>query len=372
MRLWHIAALLVIGVAVGALFPGKFTAVFGPATLYVFLPALIFEGAWHLDARLMRGSWRAIAMLAIPGVILTAGIIALFAHYFASFVWISAGILGVILSATDPVAVVAIFRRIPIPKRLATIVESEALLNDAIAVVLYRALLGASLPGAVMPWKAAGQAAIGVVLGVALGVALAACASFLLRRPFGTTVQCAATFLGAYGGYFIAERLAWSGIFAVIAFSITLRELERTRISVACAMGVGDFWDAIATLANLFLFFLIGAALDFTRLGAAAPAAGVVIAAVLVSRIAVAYGLLHFVRSQVKRVWQTVVRMAGIRGALALALALATPSAIAQRNEIISATFAVVLVTVLAGSLTLDKRIRRLPLQSGGRGDAAV
>ena len=364
MRLWHISALLVAGVTIGALFPGRLTGLFGQATLYVFLPALMFEGAWHLDARLMRGSWRAIALLALPGVAVTAAIVALFVHYFAGFAWVPACALGAILCATDPVAVIAIFRRLPVPRRLATIVESEALFNDAVAVVLYRAVLAASLllPGGGGPVRAAFNALTGVAFGILLGAALAYVASFVLRKRIDTSVQCLATLVGAYGGYFLAERAGWSGIFAVVAFGIALRELERTQLPVRSAQGVESFWAGIATSANFVLFFLLGAALDFTRLAAGAPVAGITLAAVLLARIVLAYGLLHFVRSQVRRVWQTVVRMAGIRGALSLALALAMPAAAGQRGAIIDATFAVVLVTLLAGSLTLDKRIQRLDL----------
>lgn len=366
MKLWHIAGLLIAGLGVGVVLPGRFTAIFGPATLYVFLPALIFEGAWHLDAHLMRRSVRAIALLAVPGVLLTAGVIALCVHYLGGFEWSSALVLGAILSATDPVAVVALFRRLPTPRRLATIVESEALLNDAVAVVLYRALIAAIvvIPGSAGIVNAAGQALIGVVLGIAIGGALAFLSAFALRQQIGAPVQSAATFVGAYVAYLIAERGGWSGIFAVLTFGIVLRELERRRISVTCAEGVAEFWEIVAILANVILFFLIGAALDLTRLLHVLPAAGITLAAVLAARALLSRGLLALVRTRLKPMWQAVVEMAGIRGALSLALALATPAAIEQRSLIIDATFAVVVVTTLASALTLTRRLERLNLET--------
>jgi CPA1 family monovalent cation:H+ antiporter len=366
MKLWHIAALLVAGIAVGVALPGRLTGVFGQATLYVFLPALIFEAAWNLDFHLMRRTSAPILLLAVPGVALTAAVIALCVHYVAAFDWSAALLLGAILSATDPVAVVAVFRRLPIPKELATIVESESLLNDAIAVVLYRAILVAVVvsSGASAIWAAAGTALLGVVIGIALGGALAYVTAFALRRHIGAPVQSVATFVGAYAGYFIADHFQWSGIFTVLTFGVALRELERHRISVSAAEGVERYWETAALIANIVLFFLIGAAIDFTELWRVMPAAGITLGAVLLARLLLSYGVLAPARGQLKPFWQTVVQMAGIRGALSLALAIATPAAVAQRNLIIDVTFAVVVVTILTGSLTLTKRLERLDLNA--------
>jgi CPA1 family monovalent cation:H+ antiporter len=365
MRVWHFAVLLAAGIGVGIAMPGRLTGVFGAATLYAFLPALIFEAAWNLDFPLMRRAWKPIALLAVPGVLVTAGVVTVLVHAFGGFGWAPALLLGSILSATDPVAVVALFRRLPVPRALATIVESESLLNDAIAVVVYRAILSAIVvsAGSAGIAQSAGFAVSGVIGGIAIGLALAYVAAYALRDAVTTPVQCAATLAGAYGAYFLAERFEFSGIFSVIAFGIALRELERRRISVASAEGVAHFWDIAAITANVALFFLIGAALDLTRLLNALPAAGITIGAVVFARFLLAYGLLAPVRRHLKPFWQTVVRMAGIRGALSLALALATPAAVSQRGAIIDATFAVVVVTIFAGSLTLRRRLAQLPLE---------
>lgn len=365
MKTWHIAVLLVIGIAVGIAFPGRFTALFGQATLYVFLPALIFEAAWNLDVHVMRRKYAPILLLALPGVAFTASVIALCVHYAGGFAWSSALLLGAILSATDPIAVVAVFRRLPVPAELATIIESESLLNDAVAVVLYRAMVAAIVvsSGNTGTLHAAAQAAVGVAAGMAIGAALAYLAALALRRQIGAPVQSAATFVAAYGGYFLADRLGCSGIFAVLTFGIVLRELERHRISVASAEGVARFWDAAAVAANIALFFLTGAAIDLTALAPVLPAAVVTLGAVFLARVLLAYGLLSFARSHLKRMWRTVVRMAGIRGALSLALALAAPVSIVQRNLIVNATFAVVIVTILGATLTLGPRLERLNLE---------
>ena len=364
MRLWHIGALLIAGLIVGVALPYRLTHIFGQATLYVFLPALIFEAAWNLDFHLMRRAWKPIVLLALPGVAVTAAVIAVCAHVIGPFGWDAAIVLGAILSATDPVSVVAVFRRLKVPRELATIVESESLLNDAVAVVLYRTTIAAIVTSAGIGGMghAAGQAISGVAIGIAIGVLLAYAASFALREAVHVSIQTVVTFAGAYGGYILAQHFDWSGIFATIAFGICLRELIRHRISVTAAEGVENTWELTAFAANVALFFLIGAALDFSRLAHALPAAGTALGAVLLARVLLANGLLALLRRRVDAAWRSVVRMAGIRGALSLALALATPTAIAQRSLIVDATFAVVIVTILLGSLTLTRRLERLSL----------
>ena len=165
-------------------------------------------------------------------------------------------------------------------------------------------------------------------------------------RPRKHVVQSAATLAGAYGAYTVADYFGWSGIFAVLVFGIALRELERHRITVSSASGVAVFWHRLSSLANVVLFFLIGAALDLTRLRTVCRAPGLPLRRYSrrgrCSRTAYCYGARAFAPG-----WQTVVRMAGIRGALSLALAFATPAAIPQRGAVIDATFAVVVVTIL-------------------------
>ncbi|MFN2450040.1 MAG: cation:proton antiporter [Candidatus Baltobacteraceae bacterium] len=344
-------AVVLAGVIAGALTHGRLGAFFGMVTLSVFLPALIFEAAWGVDAHEVRSHWKPVALLALPGVFITAGIIAIVTHG-AGLAWQTALLLGAVLSATDPIAVVAIFRQLRVPAGLSAIVESESLLNDAMAVVLYRALLaGAAL-----------LAGIGVLAGLIAGAALGWLASVALRKAVAPWLQCAATAAGAYGSYLFCERWGWSGIFAVIAFAATLRELERRRLSVQSARAVVQFWAKLAVIANLVLFFLLGAAVDFTEMRAHMSVVTATIAAVLLARAVLAYGLLQLARERLKAMWMTVVRMAGIRGALCVALALATPAALAQRAALVDATFAVAVLSIVAASLTLRRRLEKFDL----------
>lgn len=361
MQLGYIAALLIAGIVVGIVFPGRLTGVFGAATLYIFLPALIYEGAWRLEPRTMGRMWGPILTLAVPGVIGTAAIIAVCVHYAGSVGWIPALLLGAILSATDPVAVLAIFRRLHLPHSLLTIVESEALLNDAVAVVIYRAVAAAAaLTVAAGLWQVMGNAALGAVLGIACGAALAAVSALLLGRSTRLTAYGILTLLGAYGSYYLAARFDWSGIFAVLAFGIALRLFQQRRLDTACSEAVGRFWEGIALIANAALFFLIGSAIDITQIGRALPISLLTAAIVLAARFTIVHGLLEFARPRLHVAWLTVVRMAGIRGALSLALALAIPQGIAGRELVVNVTFVVVIFTLLVGLLTLQRRVKDL------------
>ena len=349
MRLY--AAALVAGVAVGVLTHAGFAPLFGPLTLAVFVPALIFEAAWTVDYDLMRANARPIVLLAVPGVVLTAAVIAAAVH-FAGLPWRPALALGALLSATDPIAVVAIFRRLHVPPALATIVESESLLNDAMAVVLFRAVLTG----------AAVAAAIGVAVSVAGAIAFAWIVSFALRRAVTAPLQIAATIAGAYGICLLSDRFGGSGIFAAVAFGIALRRFETRRLSVECNDGVRSFWRTAANAANIVLFFLLGAAVDARNVPHAALIMTVTAAAVVIARVLLAYGVLQFARKYVTRAWMHVVRMAGVRGALSVALALSLPATLAQRGQLISATFAVAVATMLLGMVTYRRRLSRMKI----------
>jgi monovalent cation:H+ antiporter, CPA1 family len=358
VRLWQILVVVALGIGYGLVQPGRFAYALGHATLYVFLPVLLFEAAWNLNYRAIVRYRVPIAGLAGPGVLLTAALVA-GALSLARVPLGPALLAGAILSATDPIAVVAVFRRLKVPKSLATIVECESLFNDAVAVALYRGVLltfalGTVSAGAValVTIETAAGAAGGAIVGVALAFAVAR----VLRGSGNAAVQILATVVCAYGAYFAADYLQLSGIFATIACGIALRFFERSWITLSIAEDVNHFWDAGALLANVLVFFMVGAALQIGRVAAAPAFTVACLAAIAVARVAVA-GLLLL--GPYPREWAGVVRVAGMRGGLCLALALAIPPAIPYREAIIDATFAVSLATLVAASFALAPVVRR-------------
>lgn len=357
MKFWQILAFVAVGVAAGTVAPGRFSYALGHATLYVFLPPLLFEASWNLRFAAVRRTWRPIAVLAGPGVVTTALIVA--AALLPLRVPFGVALLtGALLSATDPIAVVAVFRWIRVPRALATIVECEALFNDAVAVMLYRMALAAVVAGAASAAAIAGIVAVGIagaIGGVALGIAIAYGVARLMRRARGGIAQIAVTAALAYGAYFAADALALSGIFATIAGGIAVRYFERRWISLRVAGSVDGFWSIAALLANACVFFLVGAALPIPAHLRDPAFVLVTLIAVGVARLIVA----EFVRlGGYPPAWLGLVRAAGMRGALSLALALALP-AMAYRQTIVDATFAVALVSLAVSALTVPASARR-------------
>ncbi len=233
---------------------------------------------------------------------------------------------GAILSATDPIAVVAVFRRLKVPRTLATIVECESLFNDAVAVALYREVLVAIALGAVSgECDRAGRARD--VWRRCRRDRVRDCMAFVVARAparaADAAIQIAATIVCAYGAYFAADCLRLSGIFATIACGIALRYYERRWITLSIAEDVNRFWDVAALLANALVFFMVGAALQIGRVAREPVFTVACIAAIALARVVVA-GLL--LPGPYPREWVDMVRVAGMRGGLSLALALAIPA----------------------------------------------
>lgn len=359
MKLWQIVALVLAGIGYGLIEPGRLTYAFGQATLYVLLPALLFEAAWNLRFGAMIRGWRAILTLAVPGVMLTALLIA--GALAVAQVPLRIGLLtGAILAATDPIAVVAVFRQLRVPALLSTIVECESLFNDAVAVALYRAVLVIVLTESANTLDVARVsliAAAGAVGGIAIGIAVAFLIAAALRNRDGVTLQIVATIVCAYATYFIADHFHCSGIFATIASGIALRRFERRWISLRVAEDVNRFWDVIALIANVLVFFLVGAALHIATILRDPAFVVATLVGVALARFAVSALLLP---AGYPREWLDVIRIAGMRGALSLALALALPPNVPYRDAIIAATFAVALATIISSSLTVPAVVARV------------
>jgi monovalent cation:H+ antiporter, CPA1 family len=359
VKLWQIILIVGLGVGYGLIEPDRFAYALGHATLYVFLPVLLFEAAWNLSYKAIARNWIAIATLAGPGVLLTALIVA-GALAIVRVPFGPALLTGAILCATDPIAVVAIFRRLKVPRTLVTIVECESLFNDAVAVALYRGVLVAlalATPSGGAIARVILTTVAGAVGATLLGVALAYAIARMLRVSSNAGVQIVATIVGAYGAYFAADYLHMPGIFATISCGIALRYFERRWITLRIAEDVNRFWDLSALLANVLVFFMVGASLAIGRVAHEPVFVVACLVAIAVARLAVG-GLL--LPGPYPREWIDVVRVAGMRGALSLVLALALPAWVPYREAIVDAAFAVALATLAVSAFAVVPVIRRV------------
>jgi CPA1 family monovalent cation:H+ antiporter len=358
---WVIALFVASGVVARLIEPHMFSRVLGPAALALFLPALLFEAAWNLEWPLLAKHWKPIALLAVPGVFVTAAVVAL--------VCVLAGLpaslgllLGAMLSATDPVAVVTIFRRLHAPRGLATIVEGEALFNDGVAVVLYRTVLAMIVVGAAAPQQTAiaAQALLGSAAGVLIGVAGALIVGRVLTSESPAGVRIVATLACAYATYIFAEYVHASGIFATIAAGITLAHSEEGEAHFAIDRRVDGFWVGCAAVANAILFFLVGATLDPQSILRQPYVAVVTLVAIVLGRAVLAYVLLPIGMRAVPNAWKAVVGAAMMRGALCIALAINLPAALPYRGILIDVTFTVVAATLMVMFFGLPAVARRV------------
>jgi CPA1 family monovalent cation:H+ antiporter len=288
----------------------------------------------------------------------------------------AAAIFGVLIAATDPVAVIALFKDIGVTGRLRFLVETESLLNDGVAAVLF---------GLILAWVEAGGTGHISVFGVADTFVISAgggtlvglaCAGAGILLAWGTTdhlVETGLTLAVAYGSFYLAEDLHVSGVLATVAAGILmgnlgiLREDSKTTISAEGRAAMLSFWEFAAFLANSIVFLLIGlavAAIPLSRLGPFKLA--LIIVLVLAGRALTVYPIAAaFSRTKlaVPMAQQHVLWWGGLRGALGLALALALPADMPFHDEILIATFSTVVFSVVAQGLSMSPLLRALRLR---------
>jgi CPA1 family monovalent cation:H+ antiporter len=361
LRVPSSVALVAFGAGTAAIHPVPLPFHFGDALLFVFLPPLIFEAAWAIDPAALRRVAGRIALLALPGVVLTAGIIGFGIALSGALPLAPAILLGAIVSATDPVAVIAIFRRLNVPVDLLTLVEGESIANDGVAIVLYGAALtfaaggaGATEGLAAEAWRAL----LAIAGGCAVGTALAFIVAFVMGRTRSGPLEIAATVVLAFLAYLSADALHWSGVFATASAGIALRAFARIVPVTDHPDDVDAFWSAIAYIANAVVFLATGAVLRIADIAAHPLLAAVALVTVIVARIALSWLAVRGFA------WRVTVVFAGMRGALSLALALALPAGLPYRTPIVDAVFAVVLFTLVVQGIALEPLLRRLGFHS--------
>ncbi len=303
-------------------------------------------------------------MLAIPGVLLTAGIVGALVHWAIGLEWAPALLFGAIVSATDPIAVLAIFKRLGAPHELELIVEGESLFNDGTAVVLARILLGVVLAGTFDPIHGLLDFALVVGGGLVVGLISGGLCSRLTAQIDDHLIEITLTTILSYGTFVIAEALQVSGVIAVVAAGLVLGNVgARRAMSPTTRLALLTFWEYVAFLLNSAIFLLIGLQVEFGGLAASLLPIGVAIGAVLLARAVVVYGLGLVVLPlppALPRQWLHTLFWAGLRGAVSLAVVLSLPIDLPARPLLRDMTVGVVLFTLLGQGLTMEPLLRWL------------
>jgi monovalent cation/hydrogen antiporter len=338
--------------------------------LLVFLPPLLFNAAIESPIRDLRTDVWPIARLSIVLVLLTAIVVGAVVHYVAGLDWAPALAFGAIVGPTDALAATAVFRRIPIPRRIVALVEGESLFNDATALVAYRTAVIATTSGTFVLAEAIGGFLAATIGGIAIGLAVGALAAQLLRRLDDPPVEVVLSLVIPFAAYLPADRLGLSGVLAAVAAGLVIGSRLGTIIGAQTRVLWLSTWKMVNFLLNGFLFVLIGLELPTILAGVGDPSplqlAGliaVVGVAVIGTRflyVELASRLPNGPRAQIAvynkelaRRLTIVFGWSGLRGAVSLAAALALPADFPERNLLLLLTFAVIVITLVGQGLTL-------------------
>jgi CPA1 family monovalent cation:H+ antiporter len=337
--------------------------------LILFLPALVFEGSVQLDLRELLRNSVPLLLLANAGVLLAALVTGCVVHWLIGLPVLVAILFGSIISATDPISVLAIFKELRVDKRLSLIMVGESLLNDGTAVVLFGIVLGGVVAEKLSVAKGVGEYFLAVAGGAVLGSALGYLASRITGTVDDPQIEITLTTILAYGSYLLAYRLHLSGVIATACAGLMLGNFgARKGMSIATRTAMLSFWEYISFVMNSLVFLLIGLEIDMRELLANWTSVVLAIGAVLVGRLLSVYLLVPLSNRFAEEIpfrWQHVAVWGGLRGALALALALSLGSTLPYRAQILNLTFGVVIFSILVQGLTMKPLLRILKLANG-------
>ncbi len=369
----YTVALVVLGLLAGVINSGLDLRLPPDLILAVFLPALVFEGGYRLDLGELRRVYGVVLLLAIPGVLIGALVVGVVLNLSTGLPLELGFIVGAALAATDPPAVLAAVQRLHAPKLLTATIEAESLFNDGTAIVVFAVALTA-VHGSVNPLDAGLSIVVTIVSSMIIGGLGGLLASRLVARIDDHLIELSVTVVLAYGTYLLADQLHESGIIATVVAAIVLGNYGRARgMTQRTEDAIDTVWEFAAFLLTALLFLFIGLVISVRDLLDTLVPIFWGIVGVLAARVLVVYlitgGLSRLTHGPITSRglplgWLHVMMAAGLRGAVAVALALSLPADLPQRQLLVEITFGIILFTLIGQGLSLDTVVRR----SLGRG----
>jgi monovalent cation:H+ antiporter, CPA1 family len=361
--------LVVLGLAVAALNLPVQIQIGHELLLSVLLPGLVFEAAYRTDLRHLWPSSAAVAFLALPGVLVTAAVVALVVDAVTGIGFVLAFLVGTMLAATDPAAVIAVVSRLRAPPQLVTLIEAESLFNDGTGIVIF-ALALTAVGAEVQPAGMVADLITTVVVSSLIGALVGFVASRGVIRVTDHLVELTISLVAAYGSYFIAVRLGQSGLIATVVCGLLFGSYgRRVGITERGAEAMDTVWEFAAYLLTTLVFLLIGLSINLPQLGAAALPIVAALLALLIARGAVVYLMLGGGSRLVARLgwvrpmpgaWLHLIAWSGLRGAVSVALALSLPADLPHRDLLQGIVFGCVLLTLVIQGSTASLLVRRL------------
>jgi len=356
--------------------------------LFLFLPALLFEGAWNAEVEKLAADWLPIFLLAVPGLLIALGLLAVILHLAAGFSWMLAILLGAIVSPTDPIAALALLRQLGLSERLRTVIEGESLFNDGVGVTVFEVTLQLLLPSLGLASLSAAFKGVSLlnldieILWLLLGGPLVGTlfgwlVAQLLRLADDHLFEIMVTFSAAYASYLLGTLLHTSGLLSVVCAGLVIGSYGRKRhMSQETEQAASGVWEFIGYLANSLLFLMLGIQIGSVTLLHNLAGIGWAFLGVIAGRALIIYTLLplhdmlarrlsrrparpHTGRFRLPRPrplppsWRPPLVLVGLRGALSIALVLSLPIKFTQRANLESIVYGVVLITLLGQGLGL-------------------
>jgi len=379
----YTVALVLVGLAF-AFFPNFVDLDFSPELILgLLIPPLLFEATLHLPWPKLKADLFPVLFFALGGTMLGTFAVGYIVWALVGVPWLAAVAFGALISATDPVAVIAFFKSLGVTKRLSVLVEGESLFNDAVAFVAFGLAVDAATPGESF---GIGNAISNFLIvgggGLAVGVVLGGFVSqVVLARVDDALIETTTSLALAYGSFLVAEEfgliigvddLHFSGILAVVAAGLMVGTYGLRNTSPTTRITLEYFWEVLAFLVNSLVFLVIGLKINLREIDIAENALNVLIAigAILVTRFVIVYGFgaIHGKLQPSRRVpmaFKHVMYWGGLRGAISLALALLleesdfAPEVV---DTLLVMTFGVVLFTLLVQGTTISGLIAKLGL----------
>lgn len=378
--------LVLVGLAVSFVGPDIHLPISPALLLAIVLPGLVFEAAFRTDLAVLRPVALSVFVLAIPGVVVVAAVVAVVLTITTVLTPVEGFLVGAMVAATDPAAILSTFRHVPVPARLATMVEMESLVNDGTGIVLFSLALemldgGGSPTGSILSFVVR-------VVGGALGGGLVGwLAGRLVRHVDDHLAELTVTVVLAYGTYLAAEGAGLSGVIATLVAAGTFGAFARPGLTPRAIEAIDVVWEFAAFLLTAGVFLLVGVSIAPDGLIGSAVAIAWGVAAILLARALVVYGVIGggsallarlagargravIGAAAVPRAWLHVVFWAGLRGAVSVALALSIPPDLPHHDVIQGVTFGVVLFTLIVQGTTAGWVVRRVGASSAGSSEA--
>lgn len=381
------AILQVLGGLVVGLLPGAAALRMSPdLVFFVFLPPVLWAAAFFTSFRDFKANIRPISLLAIGLVLATTALVAIVARQlFPGIPWAAAVVLGAVVSPPDAVAAEAILKRLPIPRRVISILEGESLVNDASALILYRGAVAALVTGLFSPGELVVRFFVDAGMGILVGLLVGWLLVQVAKRTCDPLVETALTLLGPYLAWIGAESLHVSAVLACVAGGIYLRQHFSTVVAPASRVQARAVWDLFLFALNSLVFLLLGAEFGdllertssdalLTVGGSGLLIAGLVIVIRLVW-VPLITALPRWLSPELRRrdpmppwsavfivSWTSMRGMVSLAGALALPVMTAAGAPTPFRDQIVLVTVVVILVTLVLQGLTLIPIYSRLPM----------